>query len=334
MSNNRPKVSVIVITYNQEHCIDRALSGVLHQRGDFDLELIVANDASTDKTVACVRRWQKLYPDSVKLIDHKQNVGFQANYLSGFRAATGDYLCLCDGDDWWTDRSKLQRQMRYMESHPDCAITFHRVINLYRPGGVKTLSNGGTATDTTIEQLSRSNYITNLSVMYRRALVSAEELPDWLAEVSLPDYAYHILYGSRGNIHYMKRPMGVYLQSAAGAWSLSGEERRLNMALDVRTRLMEHLGPDSAAYEGLRQASADIVTALIDLARQQSDKDKELRLTGLLGSLAPEIDAAALQQAIDRRHRQAARGRRPGVKSIIKSIYRRFTTILPNPKPC
>lgn len=334
MPNYRPKVSVIVITYNQEHCIDRALSGVLHQRGDFELELIVANDASTDKTVACVRRWQKLYPEAVKLIDHKQNVGFQANYLSGFRAATGDYLCLCDGDDWWTDRSKLQRQVKYMESHPDCAITFHRVVNLYRPGRVKTLSNGDTATDTTIEQLSRSNYITNLSVMYRRTLIPAEELPDWLAEVSLPDYAYHILYGSRGYIHYMKRPMGVYLQSAAGAWSLSGEEHRLRMALDVRSRLMEHLGAGNAAYEGLRKAGADIVTALIDLARQQGDKDKERQLTELLGRMAPEIDAEALQQAISRRRRQANRARKTSLKSIIRSIYRRLTTIIPTPKPC
>lgn len=325
-------VSVIIITYNQQHCIDRAIAGVMHQRGDFDIELIVANDASTDDTLTHVKRWQRRYPQSVKIIDHPANVGFRANYLSAFRAATGRYLAMCDADDYWTDPGKLARQTAWMEAHPECAITFHRVINVYEPGGEKSLSNGGQAIDTDITHLSRSNYITNMSVMYRRALVT--DYPDWLAEASLPDYAYHMLYAAHGSIHYFSRPMGVYSQSAAGAWSLNGEAERLKMALDVRKRLIDHLPPDSPAQRGLRDASADIVVALADLARRAGDRDKARMLRDRITEIAPHLDDAEIDRRLQRRADLVDRRPRMTPKRLARRAFRLFTRLLPSPRPC
>lgn len=329
-----PMVSVVMITYNQEHCIDSAIAGVLHQKAPFDIELIVANDASTDSTLNAALRWQRRYPDSVRIIDHKENVGFRKNYLSAVREARGRYMCMCDADDYWTDPCKLTRQVEYMEAHPECAITFHRVVNLYEPSGRKTLSNGSQAEDTDIRHLSRSNFITNMSVMYRRGLVPPEALPEWIAEAGLPDYAYHMLYAAHGSIHYFKRPMGVYRQSSAGEWSLNGESHRLSMALDVRRRLMEHFGPDSDAWPGLRDASADILIALIDLDRRSGDTEAERSHTEALAELIPGISPAEINSRIERR-RQLLRSMKGSLpKRLLKTVWGRFTRLLPTPHPC
>ncbi|MCM1483255.1 MAG: glycosyltransferase [Muribaculaceae bacterium] len=334
-STTPPMVSVVMITYNQQHCIDSAISGVLHQRTTFPIELIVANDASTDDTLTHVLAWQRRYPDNVVVINHKENVGFRANYLSAVRRARGRYMCMCDADDYWTDPTKLARQVRYMEEHPECAITFHRVINLYDPSGRKTLSNGSQATDTDITHLSRSNYITNLSVMYRRTLVPPEEIPGWIAEAGLPDYAYHMLYAAKGTIHYFRRPMGLYRQSASGEWSLNGERHRLSMALDVRSRLMKHFGPEHQAYPGLRDASADILTALLDLARKAHDEKEAERITQQLRELIPhitthDIETRLLQRNITLSHKAA----KPIWQRILRRSWHLITTLLPTPRPC
>ena len=273
----KPKVSVIMTAFNQEAYVDRAIAGVMHQKGNFDIELLIANDASTDGTLDRVMAWQRRYPNNIRVINHPKNLGLAPNYLSAFREATGDYLCICDSDDYWISSHKLERQVRYMESHPECAITFHRVINIYEPEGVKTLSNGGTPVDSTIRELSRSNFITNSSVMYRRRLVPAEDLPDWLATVSSPDYVYHMLYAIHGTVHYFKRPTAVYLKHPQSDWSLSGEEKRLRMSFDVRQRLMEHFGLESPAYQGLKEASDNILRALENLKKPTAKKQSFLK---------------------------------------------------------
>lgn len=318
------KVSVIIITYNQEYCIDRALRSVFAQKGDFEIEVIVGNDASTDGTAERLEWWKKRYPDNLKIVNHNENVGFQKNYLSAVKEATGKYMCMCDADDYWTDKSKVRRQVDYMENHPECAICFHRVINVYQESGEKTLSNGGQQIDTTIKDLSRRNYITNLSVMYRRECVPVSELPEWLGEVSLPDYAYHMLYANHGYIHYIKRPMGAYIKSEKGAWSLSSRVKQLEMALDVRQRLMDYFGEQSEAYVGLRDASVDILVAII----AYGDEIDAAKRVDEIKNLNPNLDDENIANRIREVKNSFSRVQHNG---IIKKIYRNLTRILPKP---
>lgn len=321
------KISVVVITYNQENCIDRALAGVFAQRGDFELEVVVANDASTDSTLEHILKWKERFPENLKLVNHEKNVGFRKNYLSAVKAATGKYMCMCDADDYWIDRHKLKRQMEYMESHPDCAVTFHRIVNVYEQTGVKTLSNGGQKAECDIVDLSRRNFITNLSVMYRRELVPAENLPEWIGDVSLPDYAYHMIYAAHGNIHYFRRPMGVYSKNSEGAWSLSSRVHQYEMALDVRRRLMEYFGTDSPAYPGLRAASVDLLIAIMAV---DEDADAEERRR-MIKELNPALDDAAIDEAVARK-RESFRCTRK--LSVPRRIFRALTCLLPTPSPC
>lgn len=261
-------VSVVMIAYNKEAYIEDAIRGVVKQapalrRLGFRLELIIMDDCSTDSTPEIISRYHKLYPDIIRSVRNPKNLGLQGNYLAGFALCKGKYMAICDADDYWFAGSKLARQVKYMEEHPECAITFHRMVNLYEESGEMSLSNGGTPVLTDISHLSRSNYITNSSVVYRRDLIDLTALPEWMHEITSPDYAMHMFYASKGNIRYFRRPMGVYRKAAGSAWSMTDNVKRLRMALDVRRHLIDWLGdrhPEATA--GLLSASASITSAI------------------------------------------------------------------------
>lgn len=287
-SSPRPTVDVVMIAYNKEAYIDEAIRGVVRQKGHFRLRLIIMDDCSTDRTPEIIEQWRQQYPDIITAIRNPRNLGLQGNYIEGFKHCSGDYLAVCDADDYWFYRRKLARQIDYMERHPECAITFHRVVNYYENTGEKSLSNGGQQPDTTINDLARGNYITNLSVVYRRRLVDLRNLPQWIHSDRAPDYAFHMLYASHGPIHYFRRPMGVYRQSAAGNWSMADQFDRQKMALNVRRNLIGELSDHPKAIDGLRIAARNILLVMQQCADTDERRDFVNRQAKELGILLPE----------------------------------------------
>lgn len=261
-NESRPTVSVVMIAYNKELYIDEAIAGVVKQKGDFRLQLIIMDDCSTDRTADIALDWQQRYPDIIEYHRNARNLGLQGNYLAAFRLVTADYMAICDADDYWFSSRKLARQIDYMERHPDCALTFHRVVNYYEASGEKSLSNGGQQADCTIRELSRSNFITNLSVLYRRRLVDLHNLPDWISYDRSPDYAMHMLYAEHGTIHYFSRPMGVYRKTAGSSWSMTEQFERLKMSLIVRRNLLRHFQGREDVENGLHAAATSTLRSM------------------------------------------------------------------------
>ena len=101
----------------------------------------------------------------------------QQNFIQTYAQCRGQYIAICEGDDFWTDKRKLQIQADFLDTHPDYSTCFHRVINYYEDRETKSLSNGGQKQDTDISDLARSNYISNVSALFRRGLFG--ELPEW-----------------------------------------------------------------------------------------------------------------------------------------------------------
>ncbi|MDE5857512.1 MAG: glycosyltransferase [Muribaculaceae bacterium] len=238
---SRPMVSVVMIAYNSSRYISQAIEGVVKQRHKFDVQLVICDDASIDNTAEIVEKWSKKYPGIIDYYRNEKNLGVQGNYLEAFKHCKGKYLTMCDADDYWCCHSKLARQVAYMEAHPECVLTYHRVINYYEVSGEMSLSNGRGLISRTPQELAASNTITNLSVMYRSDALDLKNLPAWLSEVRLIDYAMHMLYAQHGDIHYMSRPMGVYRHLPTAIWSLAEQNRRREMAIDVRKHLIEEL---------------------------------------------------------------------------------------------
>lgn len=123
-----PLVSICVVTYNHEKFIAQCLDGLLMQQTDFPFEIIIGEDCSTDRTRQIVRQYEATHPGIIRPMYHQRNVGASRNLFEHVLSRTrGRYIAICDGDDYWTDPQKLQKQVDFLEQHPQCVLCFHRV---------------------------------------------------------------------------------------------------------------------------------------------------------------------------------------------------------------
>lgn len=125
-----PLLSIVTITYNHEPYIRKCIEGVLMQQVNFPIEFIIAEDCSTDGTLAICKEYAEKYPDLIKLITSENNVGAIANERRAMKTAKGKYIAFCEGDDYWTDPLKLQKQVDFLENNPDYSVCFTR-YNIY-----------------------------------------------------------------------------------------------------------------------------------------------------------------------------------------------------------
>lgn len=119
-----PLVSVVVTSYNQKNTISQTLDSILNQRCNFHFEVIIGDDSSTDGTQVNCREYQKTNPDKVRCIYNDVNQGVAYNWVNTISQAKGKYIAACASDDYWHNRDKLQLQVDYMESHPECGLLY------------------------------------------------------------------------------------------------------------------------------------------------------------------------------------------------------------------
>lgn len=129
------KISVLMVTYNQENFITKALDSVLEQRHAYPYEIVIGDDCSTDKTRDILLAYWNKHPDIIKLLFHGVNVGASKNYLTTLELCRGEYVAMLDGDDYWTDPEKLQKQITFLDNNPDFVISTHRFRRYYVEDG-------------------------------------------------------------------------------------------------------------------------------------------------------------------------------------------------------
>ncbi|MDF1549683.1 MAG: glycosyltransferase, partial [Bacteroidales bacterium] len=134
------KLSVCMITYNHEKYIGQAIEGVLMQKTNFDIELLIGEDFSNDNTRNICMGYKNKYPDKIKLLLREKNIGMMRNFIQTLNTCKGKYIALCDGDDYWTDPLKLQKQVDFLEANPEYALCYHRV-NILTHNGIITDEN-------------------------------------------------------------------------------------------------------------------------------------------------------------------------------------------------
>jgi len=222
------KVSILIITYNQEKYITAAINSALAQATSFDYEIIVGEDASTDGTRKIVLDFQKQHPDRIRVLlrdatdsDRERALGFgsKTNFTNSLQACKGQYIAILDGDDYWTDTLKLQKQVDFLDSHLDFAICCHNVTMLYEDGSKEpaNLFPPDQKEISTLEDLLFTNVIQFCSVLFRRGLFG--ELPDWFSKIIIGDWALHIMNAQHGKIRYFPEAMAVYRVHQQGVWS-------------------------------------------------------------------------------------------------------------------
>ena len=205
-TTGNPTVSVLMICYNQQEYVGQAIRSVMRQKTTFPVELIIHDDCSTDGTGEVCMQYARRYPESIRYVRNEKNVGLEENFIRAYHLARGKYIAICEGDDYWLGRKKLQRQVRVMEAHPEYAICFHRTLNYYMHDGSKSLTARERPAVTTLYDLARKNYISNVSCLYRK---QPFELPAWMSQVRTYDYAMHLLHACYGKIVFLPQVMAV-----------------------------------------------------------------------------------------------------------------------------
>lgn len=181
-------VSVCVTTYNHARWVAQALDSILAQRTSFEVEVIVGDDCSTDSTVQICRGYAERYPDRVRLLTAEHNMGMRANYRRTIEAARGEYIAICDGDDFWTDEEKLQRQVEALECDTEVGLCYSRSKRFHQGQDDEWVYPRG-AMHCDFEHLLFDNTVDNVTAVARRDLVMQyyrevrpEEHPEWLTD--------------------------------------------------------------------------------------------------------------------------------------------------------
>jgi len=213
-------VSVCTITYNHEDYIDHALKGAIAQKTDFDYEIVVGEDCSVDRTRTIVDKYAIKYPAFIKVITSEKNLGAIPNFIRTLNACQGKYIALCEGDDYWTDPLKLQKQVDFLEANHDFAICFHNARKLIQETGddSRLFFNNPPKDVFTIMDIIEKNFIPTLTCVYRNKLF--KEFPDWYYDAFPGDWPLHILNAQFGKIKYIDEIMGVYRIHEGGAVSM------------------------------------------------------------------------------------------------------------------
>jgi glycosyltransferase involved in cell wall biosynthesis len=206
-------VSVLMITYGHEKYICKAIDGVLSQKSNFVIELIIANDHSPDNTDEFIAKYlsQKKLPKNltIKNTVHTVNKGMQPNFIWAMQQVSGKYIALCEGDDYWTDPLKLQKQVDFLEANPEYVLCFHPV-KILKPDGflVEDFLTKVPDNYESQEELARGvNYIHTPSSVFRNVIKS---FPPEFALSPIGDYFLYMLVTSHGKIKMLSDNMAVY----------------------------------------------------------------------------------------------------------------------------
>lgn len=232
-ASKAPVVSVIVISYNQEKYIAECLQGILAQKGDFRIELVISDDASQDATPEIIRNYIKNFGDlvTVKIISPYSNVGMTRNFQRCLSACTGDFIAVCEGDDYWVDPLKLQKQVGFLTAHPDCAICFNRIYTYFQNTDKFSAFEPnrklvGNVFNT--RELVEEYFIGNLSCCMYDAKYMGQIRPD-LFDLYIGDWMFNIYYSQFGKIGYIEEVMSVYRKHAGGVWGNGTSQKKTRL---------------------------------------------------------------------------------------------------------
>jgi glycosyltransferase involved in cell wall biosynthesis len=236
MSSNqieRQKLSILILTYNHERFITKALDGLLNQNFDYSVEVIVADDASSDSTLSIIKEYEER--DSrfrYSYLDNTKNIGITKNYQRGFAACSGEYVAILEGDDYWVSPFKLQRQIDFLNTHWECDLcsvnyfVFEEECSYFEP----RIAIGNGHRFITAKNLIAYNLVGNFSTcMYRKTAL--DKLPPKLFEICSYDWIVNICIARSSLIGFLEEPMSVYRIHSNGLWSKKSTIKKLKEQL-------------------------------------------------------------------------------------------------------
>lgn len=234
-------VSVCVITYNHEKYIKQSLDSILNQETKFNFEIIIGEDCSTDSTREIVLSYKEKFPEKIKLLLNPNNIGMIPNFINTLNSCSGKYIALCEGDDYWIDNNKLQKQVDFLEANLNYSLCFHNalVIDERIPENKTKFNSPNQKYTSTINDVIKEWFVASASILFRSEFL---KLPDWFKDIYNGDYALQLLLADKGPFGYINETMSVYNKNLGGmnAKPSSSGICILNKHLDLLNKINIH----------------------------------------------------------------------------------------------
>lgn len=227
-----PLLSVLCITYNQKDFIRQCLDGFVMQKTNFPFIVLINDDCSTDGTADIIREYEQKYPEIIKPVYNEKNSGSLNNFIENLSRAKTKYAAMCEGDDYWTDAYKLQKQIDFLEKNKDYAGCFHKVKVQWedKPGKKEIYPPERFIkgrTKIAFKELLFRNYIQTNSAVYRWGF-TAKNIKDYFPlEMEPGDWYLHLLHAKNGDFGFINETMGVYRKHSGGIWNEDGDMHTL-----------------------------------------------------------------------------------------------------------
>lgn len=261
-------VSISCITFNHGPYVEQALSSMLSQKTTFPFEILVHDDASTDDTAEVIRRFAQAYPAIVKPVLQTENQysrGKKPGMDFNFPRAQGRYIAVCEGDDYWQDPLKLEKQVAFLEATPACVACGHDAIRLEngqlagRPDLCRTAASG--------LEMQQGIFILPVTILFRN--VTQDIPPETRLVVNADTFLYSFL-GSYGGYQYLADiEPSVYRIHEGGVWSLLDERKKVSARITTMywmSRYYDRVGNDPLAWHFLMKG----VLCHLELVRKYS----------------------------------------------------------------
>lgn len=265
------KVSVFILTYNQEAVIGQTIESILMQQTDFPFQLVIGEDASADATLEICKSYAAKNPQQFKLLPAEKNMGLIKNFMRTLKECDGAYIAICDGDDYWTDANKLQKQVAFLDHNEDYSIVFSLKEDLLANGEFQASKQRIMPETTSFDDLVMDNYIPSVTALFRNKTISSDP-PSWIVHFPFGDwplYLWTLLDGKK--IFFMNEVMAVYRTQLGASFRL---RKQLSNALEVKLRILQYALKDDQFAEKKQRIDRSIHAAK-DLLMRSYNRERK-----------------------------------------------------------
>lgn len=276
-------VSVCCAAYNHEKYIRDALDGFVMQKTNFKFEVLIHDDASTDSTADIIREYEKKYPDIIKPMYQKENQYSKGIHITNtyqIPRAQGKYIALCEGDDYWTDPLKLQKQFDAMEKNPIINICAHRAVMVKEETkeAISEVAPANSDTVLSVEQVivGEGGYVVTSSLFFKKNLFT--NVPGF-RKTFMIDYTLQIYGALSGGMLYLNDSMSAYRIRMSDSWTsetMKNKEKRINFwKRSIEMRNMLNKETEYKYNEAIETANVNAQIMIFRITGQYKEIKKE-----------------------------------------------------------